>query len=266
MLDALDALAPVLATGEAERARVQHAGQSAVPNDETPCPACRGGKTLRHLDGAVIACPRCGGSGFGGAVGQALARIARGDYDRWLEHVGRAGGCENPIRLAGEVTRVDARTGEVVESYRSADAPDGVIYLPCNNRRASVCPACSEVYRYDTYNLVAAGLRGGKGIPDTVGEHPCVFVTLTAPSFGAVHAHRADSAGKPLPCRPRRAKTLCPHGRATWCAKRHDDQADALGTPLCVACYDHHAAVVWNHFAPELWRYFRTYLPRERPG
>jgi hypothetical protein len=46
--------------------------------------------------------------------------------------------------------------------------PDGVIYVPCNNRRAVVCLSCAETYRADTYQLVKAGLASGKGVPDTV--------------------------------------------------------------------------------------------------
>ncbi len=48
-----------------------------------------------------------------------------------------------------------------------------------------VCPACAESYRTDTYQLVKAGLVGGKRVPETVAEHPCFFVTLTAPAFGS---------------------------------------------------------------------------------
>ena len=35
---------------------------------------------------------------------------------------------------------------------------------------------------------------GGKGIPESVVEQPVIFLTLTAPSFGAVHA---EAAGDP---------------------------------------------------------------------
>jgi hypothetical protein len=59
-----------------------------------------------------------------------------------------------------------------------------VIYVPCGDRRASVCPACAETYRADTYQLIRAGLVGGKGVPDTVATHPVVFATFTAPTFG----------------------------------------------------------------------------------
>ena len=78
-----------------------------------------------------------------------------------------------------------------------------MLYTPCGDRRASVCPACAETYRRDTYQLIRAGLTGGKGIPDTVAAHPCVFATFTAPSFGPVHTRRpARRPDRPLPSPP----------------------------------------------------------------
>jgi hypothetical protein len=44
-----------------------------------------------------------------------------------------------------------------------------VIYKNCGNRRASVCPSCSVTYRRDAYQLIRAGLVGGKGVPAAVG-------------------------------------------------------------------------------------------------
>jgi hypothetical protein len=126
-----------------------------------------------------------------------------------------------------------------------------------------VCPACSQVYKRDARQLVKAGLAGGKGIPETITAHPCVFATLTAPSFGPVHARRMR--GKTvLPCRPRRdAKTRrCPHGRDISCPTRHADTDPRLGQPMCPACYDYETAVLFNSFAAALWRRFTTYLPR----
>src|SRR5690349_15583822 len=119
-----------------------------------------------------------------------LARAGRADYWRWLAHVETAAACARPVRLAGTVHTVNTRTGELVESRSTVDMPDAVIYKACGNRRAAVCPACAEVYRADAYQLVLAGLRGGKGIPDTVVGNPAVFATLTAPSFGLGHAQR----------------------------------------------------------------------------
>jgi hypothetical protein len=56
------------------------------------------------------------------------------------------------------------------------------------------------VYSADTYQLIRAGLSGGKGVPDTVATHPCVFATLIAPSFGPVHLSREKR--QPAPALP----------------------------------------------------------------
>ena len=112
----------------------------------------------------------------------------------------------------------------------------------------------------DAFQLVAAGLRGGKGVPETVTEHPMLFVTFTAPSFGAVHAHR--SIGSVVhPCRPRRAGK-CPHGIPRSCWRRHSDDDAEVGRPLCVKCFDYEGQVLWNALAPELWRRTTIYLKR----
>ncbi|WP_318656265.1 replication initiator, partial [Streptomyces resistomycificus] len=97
------------------------------------------------------------------------------------------GGCAHPIRLTGHRTRLDTATGEIHDHFDSGQLPAGELLVRCGNRRATRCPACSTVYRYDTYQLIAAGLRGGKTVPASVAAHPRVFATLTAPGFGPVH-------------------------------------------------------------------------------
>ena len=142
-----------------------------------------------------------------------------------------AGGCLQPVLLRGHVDHIDGRTGELLHRYTTVHEPGGVLPVTCKTRRASRCPPCAEVYRADTYQLIRAGLSGGKGIPATVAQHPCVFATLTAPSFGPVHSRRekdgrilrnagpADAAGTartatPLACgerHSRRARCLASH-------------------------------------------------------
>jgi hypothetical protein len=185
-----------------------------------------------------------------------FARLRAQDprYFEWLRHITPAAGCTRPIRLAGERLTADARTGELLSHLDTATMPDGVLYKACGNRRASVCPSCAEVYRRDAYQLIRAGLVGGKGVPATVAAHPAVFATLVAPSFGFVHTRRTNKAGQQIPCRPRRHETLCPHGVDLRCPRIHADGEKILGTPLCLDCYDHDAQVVFNHQAPELWR------------
>src|SRR4029453_6747170 len=129
----------------------------------------------------------------------------------WRDAARRVGNCAHPVRLRGQVHHVDRATGELREVYTTDREPDGLLRKPCGNRRASVCPAWAETYRQDAYQLLRAGLAGGKGIPETVAEHPALFVTFTAPSFGPVHTHHTTPTGRPLPCHPRRRPQTCPH-------------------------------------------------------
>ena len=67
--------------------------------------------------------------------------------------------------MTSGTTRDDARALDAQDTlarFRDAFAlPDGVIYKPCGNRRASVCPSCSQLYKRDAYQIVRAGLVGG---------------------------------------------------------------------------------------------------------
>jgi len=125
----------------------------------------------------------------------------------------------------------------------------------------SVCPSCSATYQADSFQLLAAGLRGGKGVPETVAAHPRLFVTFTAPSFGQVHTRKAQG---PLifPCHPYRQGQQCPHGRRAGCWQRHDEDDPRLGEPLCARCYQTGAQVLWNALAGRLWSRTTIYLYR----
>jgi hypothetical protein len=116
-----------------------------------------------------------------------VARASDPQRERWLRQVRRTGACRHPVRLRGVVLRGD----ELV--YSTASEPDGALMVRCGNRRAECCPSCAYEYQGDMWQLVYAGLAGGrKGVPEQVAEHPQVFATLTAPSFGAVH-NRPDA-------------------------------------------------------------------------
>jgi replication initiator protein RepSA len=171
------------------------------------------------------------------------------------------GGCLQPVLLRGRVDHIDGATGELLHRYTTVHEPGGVLPIACKTRRASQCPPCADVYRADTYQVIRAGLSGGKGIPASVAEHPCVFTTLTAPSFGPVHVHR-EKDGRLLRCRPRRRGQVCTHGRLMCCGTRHARDDPQLGEPLCPDCYDYPSAVLFNACAPELWRRFTITLRR----
>jgi hypothetical protein len=157
-------------------------------------------------------------------------RLNRPDYTQWAARTRALGGCAQPIHLRGSAEHIDASTGELLHRYSTAGEPGGILRVACKTRRASRCPACAEVYRADTYQLVRAGLVGGKGVPATVTEHPAAFVTLTAPSFGTVHTRRTSKAGAVLPCHPRRDAKPCPHRRVISCTARHSADDSRLGS------------------------------------
>jgi hypothetical protein len=195
-----------------------------------------------------------------GVVAEAIARAGPG-YDRWAEQVAATGHCVHPVRLRGTVEHADAATGEVRTVYSTDREPDATLLKACGNRRVAVCPSCSATYQADSFQLLAAGLRGGKGVPDTVAGHPRLFVTFTAPSFGGVHSRKAQGL-LVFPCHPYRQGQTCPHGRRVGCWQRHDEDDPRLGEPLCARCYQTGAQVLWNALAGRLWSRTTIYLYR----
>jgi hypothetical protein len=211
-------------------------------------------------------CPLLPGEGWSAATqAEVAARLSRPDLGRWLAQVQQVRQCARPVRLVGHRDSIDAVTGEVLGCYSSTGEPDGVTYLRCGNRRASVCPSCSHEYQGDVWHLVMAGAVGGiKGVPDTVAAHPLVFATFTAPSFGPVHAAKKPGRPGTRRCLPRTGdrRQLCPHGRPRWCTTVHDHSDPQAGQPLCGDCYDYIGHLIWQWWAPELWRRFTITLRR----
>ncbi|MFJ2718952.1 replication initiator protein RepSA [Streptomyces sp. NPDC087437] len=175
-----------------------------------------------------------------------LLRVAGSPrFDRWEDQVRRTGGCADPIHLRGWVLHKDKTTGETLHHYSTEVEPSGRLRVACGNRRASRCPSCAWTYAGDTYHLIRAGLAGDdrRDISASVRDHPRVFATLTAPSFGAVH-NRPDRGV----CR---------------CGTRHAADDPALGTALDPSRYDYAGAVLFNNHAGQLWQRFTNRLRRE---
>ncbi|MES9556970.1 MULTISPECIES: replication initiator protein RepSA [unclassified Streptomyces] len=175
-----------------------------------------------------------------------LLRVASApDYTRWEDQIRRTGGCSDPIHLTGWTLHKDKTTGETLHHYTTATEPGGRLRLACGNRRASRCLSFAWTYAGDTYHLIRAGLAGDdrRDVPTTVRDHPRVFATLTAPSFGPVH-NRPD--------------------RGIYrCGAQHAPDASELGTALDPATYDYAGAVLFNNHAGQLWQRFTTRLRRE---
>jgi hypothetical protein len=173
--------------------------------------------------------------------------------DRFLVQGARCGWCAYPIRLRGYV--LGGVNRRVV--FSSHEFPDNVVLKACGSRSELRCPSCAVLYRGDARHLVRAGLVGGKGVDQSIADHPAVFVTLTAPGFGVVH--RVTSHGS---CHGGNARR-CPHGRPLTCNVEHSGDAAAVGTPLCPRCYDYAGAVLHNAKSAELWRRTTIYIARQ---
>ncbi|MBW0103219.1 replication initiator [Pseudonocardia sp. KRD291] len=171
-----------------------------------------------------------------------LSHLLRSDdFQDWRREVTAIGGCAAPIHLTGSSRIHDRDTGAVLAER------DGDILAPCGNRRASVCPACSDRYASDAYHLIRAGMAGGKGVPDTAVEHPRAFVTLTAPSFGPVHTRRVSRRGLVVPC---------------GCGDKHHPDDPRVGGATDPDGHDYIGAVLWQANAGKLWNRFAIRLRR----
>ncbi|MHB1171119.1 MAG: replication initiator, partial [Lacisediminihabitans sp.] len=174
-------------------------------------------------------------------VSEIVRRVSSGGYETWWTKVAGAGYCAAPIQLS-----------------RTNDGAESTVLVRCKNRRQAVCPSCSDLYAGDTWHLVHAGIGGGDDVPVSVALHPLVFVTLTAPSFGAVH--RATDSD--LRCRASEGSAVCRHGRPTGCVSAHDSRDALVGQALCIDCYRYIDQAVFTWHAPELWSRFTLTLRR----
>ena len=176
-------------------------------------------------------------------------------YEAFESQVRAIRGCRRPVRLTGKTVAMGEDGLGPQVRFDTRSLPDGVLLKACGTRRETLCPPCASLYRGDAFALVAAGLRGGKEIPEAVSEHPAVLLTLTAPSFGAVHRKRPDGT-----CHP--GGPRCTHGKALVCTRRHQDSDELLGQALCLDCYDYEGAVLFNAGMSELWRRTTIYALR----
>jgi hypothetical protein len=180
--------------------------------------------------------------------GDLIEVASRSDFADWTSMVRSIGGCSEPIHLWGDCRAMHTGTGELITRREP-----GRLLVACGNRRAARCPSCSEIYRADTFQLIKAGLVGGKSVPDTVAGHPKVFATFTAPSFGPVHHRVMGRDGKPKCCHPT---------GPIRCRQRHRADDSELGRPLDPGTYDYLGAVIWNALSTRLWAFTVQLLNR----
>lgn len=172
-----------------------------------------------------------------------IAAASSTGYDEWWGRVRSSGYCAHPIHLT-----------------RTNNGTSTTIYARCENRRETICPACSDLYALDTWHIVTGGL-----IPALATNTAALFITLTAPSFGPVHTHHPDHS----PCQAALSKH-CPHGTPSTCTATHPPGDETIGAPLCADCYDYDTHVLTTWWFPELWKRYiltlRRHITRHAPG
>ncbi|ASQ84643.1 plasmid replication initiator protein [Mycobacterium intracellulare subsp. chimaera] len=190
--------------------------------------------TLSGLPATVEAAP---------VIAQMLRRASSPGFPTWWRRVESVGYCAHPIQLSGADDTGRRHT----------------VWTRCNNRRATVCPSCSDLYARDTWQLVHAGAAGGHhNVPVEVAARPQVFTTLTAPGYGGVH----NAIGTVCHPKPSGSATRCRHGKPLRCTTIHAVDDPVVGQPLCRDCYDYLGHVLFTWHLPELWRRFTIALRR----
>ena len=193
-------------------------------------------------------------------------------YDRWLDHIWPAAGCTHPIRLGGQIHRVDPATGEILST--TADlGPAGRgdlqslrqpphLRLPVLRRDLPPRRLPAHPRRADRRQRRPRTRRRPSGRVRHL--HRPLLRPRPHPARPAAHLHQQGPL--PLPGRspatpaatPKSARTA-----ASWPASPATRRDDArLGQPLCPDCYDHAAHVVWNNSTGELWRRTKQAIER----
>ena len=92
-----------------------------------------------------------------------------------------------------------------------------------------------------------------------------MFATLTAPGFGPVHTTRTGQRGRCCPADPAATPTNAAARTAATSPAPATSPRTTRGSarPMCPDCYDYTGHVLFNALAPELWRRFTIYLPRQ---
>ena len=191
-------------------------------------------------------------------IEQILDRAA-GGYEELTRAANGARFCRHPVQLSNIAP--EYQWNRLSATYERPSKSDfrGLYFKACGTRRRTRCDACSEIYKGDARHLILAGLLGGKGVSPEVATHPTVFATFTAPSFGRVHKC-GSRGGKRIVCGPSSAR--CVHGRRMGCWRRHGEDDEIVGSPLCDQCYDYEGAVLWNAASSKLWQRTTIYLRR----
>lgn len=189
------------------------------------------------------AVPRAEASGASEGGGAALVPVSNlyaksdSEVERLLQSAGVSLPCERPILV------VDRETGETIK-------------VRCGTRRAADCVSCSALYMGDASAILRAGAL------DVDPGATIVMLTLTAPSFGAVHrvpkaASPRISADSQKAWSKRASRTRC------RCGVDHGAGDRLAGVALDPDGYDYESQAAWNASFGRLWNRTSTRLTRD---
>lgn len=139
------------------------------------------------------------------------------------------------------------------------ELPGGFQMGRCHSRSVNKCQGCASLYRGDWRSIAYSGIFDQHGEVEAGFRY--YLVTLTAPSFGAVHhVPKRWDEGKP----GRWDKDGCSGcyaatGKKLWHHPDRDRQK--AGVPVNLDSYDYAGQVAWNNHSYELWK---TYWKRIR--
>ena len=174
------------------------------------------GQPVTHPAATAALTPEPSGSGLGALADDTTDTVSWADFRTWERQLATIGHLlpPHPAARPHRGHRPDHRRDRPRLRHR-APSPGECCTWPAATAASPSARPARQVYKRDARQLVRAGLAGGKGIPETVTAHPCVFATLTAPSLRAgplpAHARQDRPAlpspprrqGPPLPARPR---------------------------------------------------------------
>lgn len=137
--------------------------------------------------------------------------------------------------MRADTTNLDPGATEVIARgcLRPIKTVTGV-WVRCGSRIKSRCESCAELYRGDWAAIARSGIFDGP-----VDNYRFYLLTLTAPSFGAVHRVPRKSGQRAPRC---------------GCGTQHEStDAGLRGVPLNPSRYDYAGQVAWNRDAGLLW-------------
>ncbi|MEP6477911.1 MAG: replication initiator [Rhodoglobus sp.] len=132
---------------------------------------------------------------------------------------------------------------------RPYEAQPGV-FVRCQSRRSAVCPSCAAQYRGDWQRLARSGMYDADAQP--VKGFRYFFITLSAPSFGAVHR-------VPKPWDKARRRCACGSTHAP-------SEIELRGLPVALDGYDYVGQVAWHGAVSRLWASSVDAMRRRSPS